>query len=108
MRLEINKLIEKYGDDFNWFNIDFENKYFVDEALKEINQHHQLYCKIKNSIAKCSSNDDVLFQLVDNSYAIIHLTYNICQSSEFPKYIHFSNTSEVENYLENSYIQRYM
>ena len=31
-----NELVKKYGEDFNWSYIPYTNKYFIEEANREI------------------------------------------------------------------------
>ncbi|SDB56521.1 hypothetical protein [Butyrivibrio sp. INlla16] len=97
---EINMLEEKYGDDFNWgtdFNCDFFQKQLARES------DLTPYKKVK-ALAKCYSNDDVLFLLDNKSYRIYHLTY----SSGEPRYIEFQNGKDVIEYIEKQYIDEYM
>ena len=56
-------LYDKYGNDFNWYMIPFAQAdgAFVAELNKEIGQDHFLYGKKIWAVAKCESNDDVLY-----------------------------------------------
>lgn len=58
-----DKLARKYGEDFNWSFIPFTNKYFIEEAKREIKEEHPLYGELMYSIIKCDSNDDVIAEL---------------------------------------------
>lgn len=69
---EINRLEEKYGDAFNW-GADINREYFQKQLARETNL--TLYKEVK-ALAKCYSNDDVLFLLDDKVYRIYHLTYS--------------------------------
>lgn len=60
------ELIDKYGDDFNWHMLPLSNQTFTAELKKEIGNRHFLYHKQIWAVAKCDSNDDVLY-LADNS-----------------------------------------
>lgn len=51
----------KYDEDFCWFKEDSEKSSFVAEAYREITQEHPLYAMKLTCIAKCETNDDVLF-----------------------------------------------
>ena len=56
-------LYDKYGKDFNWYMIPFTQAdgAFVAELNKEIGQGHFLSGKKIRAVAKCDSNDDVLY-----------------------------------------------
>ena len=58
-------LYDKYGNDFNWYMVPFTQAdgVFVAELNKEIGQDHFLYGKKIWAVAKCESNDDVLYVL---------------------------------------------
>ena len=54
-------LYDKYGEEFNWHMLPFSNKTFVEELKREIGEKHFLYNEQIYAVAKCDSNDDVLF-----------------------------------------------
>ena len=54
-------LEEKYDDGFHWHLIPLTNEYFVSELKREIGVNHFLYHTKIWAVAKCDSNDDVLF-----------------------------------------------
>ncbi|WP_055666904.1 hypothetical protein [Desnuesiella massiliensis] len=54
-----DELARKYGEDFNWSIISNTNKYFIEEAKREIKEGHPLYGETMYSTIKCDSNDDV-------------------------------------------------
>ncbi len=54
-------LCSELGDEFNWEFIKFTDKYFRNQAKKEITEGHSLYEVTLYSVARCTSNDDVLF-----------------------------------------------
>lgn len=93
---EINKLSEKYGDEFNW-GIVPENNTFVRQLLYETNISD--YCSIE-AIARSYSNDDVLFLFNNKVYRIYHLTYSEHNIEGFPQYVEFTNGKAVIEYLE--------
>ena len=71
------ELSDKYGDDFNWHMLPLSNHTFTAELKKEIGNRHFLYHKQIWAVAKCDSNDDVLY-LADSGegtdiYYIFHL-----------------------------------
>jgi len=84
------------------FVLDYDST-FVNE-LK-----HELGIKFANSsissIAKCESNDDVLF-LFESVYRIYHLTYsnNSCNLS----YIEFIDLNSAMKYIEKDYTENYL
>lgn len=73
-------LSHQYGEDFNWRMLPFTNKTFVAELKNEIGKHHFLYNEQIYVVAKCDSNDDVLFVAGNEGgvdvYYIFHLTYS--------------------------------
>lgn len=93
---------QKYGNDFNWFVLDYDST-FVNE-LK-----HELGIKFANSsvssIAKCESNDNVLF-LFENVYRIYHLTYS--NNSSNLSYIEFIDLDSAMKYIEKDYTENYL
>ena len=99
-------LYDKYGDDFNWYMIPFTQSegYFVKELKKEIGSDHFLYDKTIYAVAKCESNDDVLYVTGSESgvdtYYVFHLTYSNHNSDGFPKYKQLSNVNEVKEFME--------
>ena len=96
---EINKLSEKYGDEFNWGTVP-ENNTFVRELLDETNISD--YCSIE-AIAHSYSNDDVLFLFNNMVYRIYHLTYSKHNIEGFPKYVEFTDGKAVIGYLEKQF-----
>lgn len=55
-----------------WFWTDID---FTKQLRKEISLFHVLFFKRTKSIAKREDCDDVLFQLRNNKYAVVHLTW---------------------------------
>lgn len=96
---------EKYGEDFNWYMIPFSNHYFIDELLSELGQDRE--SNSVYSIAKCESNDNVLF-LVDDVFRIYHLTYSKDNASGFPRYLEFGDLTSAMNHIEKEYVDEYM
>ena len=97
-------LYEKYGDDFNWMMISFSNKHFVEELIRELGANAPdapVY-----SIAKCASNDNVLF-LIGDVFRIYHLTYSATNAKGFPKYIEFCDLASAMEHIEKEYLELY-
>lgn len=101
-------LFDKYGEDFNWYMIPLTQSsgIFVDELKKEIGKEHFLYNKKIWAVAKCESNDDVLY-VAENGfgadiYYIFHLTYSEQNLDGFPKYEKFADIYAVKEFLEQS------
>ena len=82
------------------------NTGFVAILKKEIGRNHFLYNKQIWAVAKCDSNDDVLY-LADNGggtdiYYIFHLTYSEYNTDGFPRYKEFEGINAVKEYIEQS------
>lgn len=105
-------LNHRYGDDFNWHMLPYSNKTFVTELKKELGKDHFLYHKQMWAVAKCDSNDDVLYVTDGDSgtdiYYIIHLTYSALNKNELPKFKEFSGILTVKEYIEQSYTTNYL
>lgn len=59
------------------------------------------------SVAKCDSNDDVLF-LVGELWRIYHLTYSANNMPGYPKYEEFSSRREATEYIRALYVNDYL
>ena len=109
-----SSLYSKYGEDFNWYMIPFiqADGVFVAELKKEIGKDHFLYDKKIEAVAKCESNDDVLYVtengLGEDVYYIFHLTYSKHNSDKFPQYEEFADIFAVKEFLEQSYVKYYV
>lgn len=105
-------LAEKYGEDFNWHMLPFTNKTFVEELRKEIGEGHFLYNEKIYAVAKCDSNDDVLFgcgrENEKDVYYIFHLTWQSSNEKGFPRYEKFVGIDAVKEYVERAYILEYL
>lgn len=102
---------KKFGDEFNWHMLPLSNKTFVTELKKEIGKDHILSNKRIWAVAKCDSDDDVLY-LVDPDggtgiYYIFHLTYLEANADGFPKYKRFEGIMTVKEYIEQLFITEY-
>lgn len=105
-------LTNKYGEEFNWHMLPFTNKSFVAELKKEIGETHFLYNERIYAVAKCDSNDDVLFVAGNEDgmdiYYIFHLTYSVNNMVGYPKYIKLIGIQEVREYIEQAFIRDYL
>lgn len=107
-------LLDKYGEDFNWYMVPLSQSYgvFVEELKKEIGEDHFLYYKKVRAVAKCESNDDVLFvtdrEAETDIYYIFHLTYSKQNLEGFPKYEKFADIYAVKEFIEQAYIKNYI
>lgn len=107
-------LYDKYGEDFNWYMLPLTQAdgMFVTELKNEIGEDHFLYNKRIWAVAKCESNDDVLYVtkngLGGDVYYIFHLTYSKHNSDGFPRYERFADIFAVKEFLEQSYVKDYL
>ena len=102
----LNKLEKKYGDDFNWGILKDNN--FLNELHAELTAGHHLHGKARQALARCYSQDDFLFLLDDNSYAIVHLTFSKNNINGFPLYKKFADLQSVINHIENEYLTEHI
>jgi len=105
-------LYEKYHDVFCWRILPLSNKSFVTELKREIGQSHFLYPRKIWSVAKCDSNDDVLFVTENDNkediYYIFHLTYSDHNIEGYPQYKELNGIEKVKEYLEEAYIADFL
>lgn len=106
-------LYDKYGEDFNWYMIPFTQSdgALVTELKKEIGKGHFLYDKKIWAVAKCESNDDVLYlsgEKGQDIYYIFHLTYSEHNLDGFPQCEKFESILAVKEFIERTYIKSYM
>ncbi|MDE7372903.1 MAG: hypothetical protein K2N18_02460 [Clostridia bacterium] len=107
-------LYNKYGEDFNWYMIPLTQAggALVAELKKEIGKEHFLYDKKIWAVAKCESNDDVLYVTGNGKgadiYYIFHLTYSKHNSDGFPQCEEFADIFAVKEFIERTYIENYM
>lgn len=104
-------LYDKYGKDFNWYLLPLTQAdgAFVVELNKEIGQGHFLSGKKIRAVAKCDSNDDVLYVIRSgigrDIYYMFHLTYSAHNADGFPRYVEFTDLFAVKEFIERSYIE---
>lgn len=103
-------LYDKYGEDFNWCMLPLTQAdgMFVTELKNEIGEDHFLYDKRIWAVAKCESNDDVLY-VTNNGrnadiYYVFHLTYSKHNSDGFPRYEELKDVYAVKAFIEQSII----
>jgi len=107
-------LYDKYGKDFNWYLLPLTQAdgAFVVELNKEIGQGHFLSGKKIRAVAKCDSNDDVLYVVRSgigrDIYYMFHLTYSAHNADGFPRYVEFTDLFAVKEFIERSYIEDFM
>ena len=101
---ELNHLHDKYGDDFNRGEVP-NNNLFVSELKKETNISESTQVR---AIARCYSNDDVLFVFNNHIYRIYHLTYSNNNHDVFPIYKEFFDSKNVIDYIEKQFIEEYL
>lgn len=101
-------LFDKYGQDFNWYMVSLSQSEgaFVEELKQEIGKDHFLYHKKIWAVAKCESNDDVLYVTENGAgtdiYYIFHLTYSKSNQPGFPRYEEFADIYAVKEFMERS------
>lgn len=109
----LDDLAHEYGEDFNWHMIPFSDKFFVNELKKELETNDPFLSNGVYAVAKCDSNDDVLFVSGDKTgtkeiWRIYHLTYSHNKSSGFPVYQEFDSRKATAEYIQNQFIEEYL
>ncbi len=85
----------------NWSFI--KDDAFLKELNSELTTNHPLHGKAKKALARHNAQDDCLFLLNDNSYAIVHLTCSRNNEDGFPFFERFADMQTAINYMGNSY-----
>lgn len=97
-------LYKKYGDSFHWHMLPFSEQSFVAELKREIGSNHFLYNKRIWAVAKCDSNDDVLFvtenEYKEDVYYIFHLSYTDHNAEGYPRSVELNGIKKVKEYIE--------
>lgn len=90
-------LSDRYTDNFNWImlTLSSENDYFVNELKKETGLRRFLYEKSVIAIAKCESNDNVLYMVED-------------ESEKFPRYREFADSGSAMSFIEQDLLENYI
>lgn len=106
-------LFDQYGEDFNWYLVpqSQSNGALVEELKREMGEGHVLSHKNLRAIAKCGSNDDVLYVAGEESgtdaYYIFHLTYAKQNLEGFPRHEKFADLLQVKEFIEQAFIENY-
>lgn len=106
----MENLIAEYGDDFNWYLIPFTNNTFLNELKRELQSDDSFLLGEICAVAKCESNDDVLFVSKINNeeiWRIYHLTYSNNNIKGYPKYVEFLNEKNALEYIQNQFKSEY-
>ncbi len=76
-----------------------EKQQLENELRVEINNGHLLYNKNVSAIIRRYDCDDVVYQLSDNSYALVHLTWSgkIESNSKFPSTSIYKTLADIYN-----------
>ncbi|MGN0696851.1 MAG: hypothetical protein ACI4J5_08825 [Oscillospiraceae bacterium] len=107
-------LCDKYGKELNWTMIPFTQArgYFVDELKKELGCDDPMFQKEVYAVAKCDSNDDVLYLIGEGSdeglWRIYHLTYSHSDPKDRPRYEEFTSRQDVGSYIEKVFVKEYL
>jgi hypothetical protein len=104
----ITALAEEYGEDFNWSLIPETNNYYITELKKELGADNPLFQNSIRAIAKCESNDDVLYVLNDDMLRIYHLTYSANNFEGYPKYKEFSSVKAAAEYIQDKFVKEFL
>lgn len=99
-------LYHKYGDRFNWHMIPLTDQTFVKELKREIGINHFLYHEKVWAVAKCDSNDDVLYvsgrqRAGKDIYYLFHLTWQSLNENHFPRYKELVGIDAVREYIDS-------
>ena len=108
----MDSLYQQYGNEFNWSMIPFSNKSFVEELKRELDPNDAFLSGAVYAVAKCDSNDDVLYLGVDSldargNWRIYHLTYSSDNADGFPQYVEFNNRKEAAEYIQNQFVSKF-
>lgn len=103
----ITALAEEYSEDFNWSLIP-ETDYYITELKKELGADNPLFQNSVRAIAKCESNDDILYVLNGTIWRIYHPTYSANNSEEYPKYEEFSSIKAAAEYIHDKFVKEYL
>ena len=76
------------------------NQNLSGQLKKEISKNHLLFDKKVETLARRQDNDDVLFLVEDNSYAVVHLTWsnNPHYDGQYPITFQYDSWEELYEY----------
>lgn len=99
-------LDRQYGDRFHWRMLPLTNRSFVEELKREIGKDHPLAERHLWAVAKCDSDDRVLYLSENGDYYIFHLTYSEYNREGFPRYRRFSGIEEMAEAIERDIVDQ--
>lgn len=73
----------------------WSNEDLTIQLKKELTINHSLFNIDLKSIARRQDNDDVLFELSDGRFAIVHLTWSTSIDSTWPRFKLYDNWQNV-------------
>ncbi len=97
---EIITYINSLDDECEWF-YNFNKQFFEEELKRGLNKDHFLYDKDFNAILKNECNDDVIYSLNDSIFAVVHLTYQMENSRNYPRYKIFDDIEELKEFIKS-------
>lgn len=98
---KLNKWLEKSAARGDWEKV-ADGAPFEAELERELSPGHALRGIKPKALAKSSVDDDVLFALKGEGYAVIHLTYSDNTLPEWPNFRQFRTGGEVIEYLDET------
>ena len=63
---------------------DERSRYFSEEFYREADKSHPLFDERMWAIARCDAADEFLFKIHDGRFAVIHLTWAVETTPDFP------------------------
>jgi len=102
VKMSFRSLIKKYGQAFDWAETNSDS--FLAELVSELYEGHSLHGKPCKVVARRFSQDDILCQLSDMTYAIVHLTYSKNNMNSWPMFISFQDLQSALKHIENEYV----
>jgi hypothetical protein len=97
---EIRTYIDSLGNECDWF-YNFNKQFFVEELKRELNSTHFLYNKDFNAVLKSECNDDVIYNITDGSFVVVHLTYQKENSINYPRYRIIDNIVDLKKFIKS-------
>ncbi len=112
----MEELYREYGKEFNWHMIPLSQAsrgFFIEELKKELGEDNDFFKNDVYAVAKCDSNDDVLYLTgegkteTDEIWRIYHLTYSPVNKDGFPKYTEFASRKAAMEYIRDGFEREY-